>query len=128
MLLREIQELAREVETVAGERDHYKQLAEVFKRELDRLNDLQKTRVNTSTSTRFGSRSSNSRRKSSRRPAERRPARPIRTREKAHRGGSGNSNGKTPIKRDAHGRSPLPEHLPVRTLVLTPDGIAANAR
>ena len=126
VLLREVEKLAREIETVAGERDHYKQLVELLKRELDRLNDLQKTprehvdlnevqlafeQLAKEVLAKAGATS----------PGTPQPD----TEEGAS--GSGQPNGKKPKKRDAHGRNVLPDHLPVQTIVFAPTGIAADA-
>ena len=120
-LLRTNQEQAGEIRHLAGERDHYKQLAELLKRELERINDLQKTpREHVDL---------NQVQLAFEQIAKELLAK-VRAAESANEGasdGDGNAKEKKAKKRDSHGRSILPEHLPVRTLVLTPAGIAADA-
>lgn len=124
-LLREVRKLAGENAALAGERDHYKQLAELLKRELDRLNDLQKTprehvdldQVQLAFE------------QIAKELLAKLASEPPQAVEGANDGaGSGDAEGKKPKKkRDSHGRNALPEHLPVQTIVFTPAGIALDA-
>lgn len=124
-LLRELQKLADENAALAGERDHYRQLAEFLKRELDRLNDLQKTPREhvdrDQVQLAFEQIAKELLAKLAREPSQ--PG------EGANDGaGSDNAEGKKPKKkRDSHGRNALPKHLPVQTIVFTPAGIATDA-
>jgi transposase len=120
-----VEALLREVQKLAGERDHYKQLAELLKRELDRLNDLQKTpREHVELDQIQLAFEQIAKELLAKLASE--PSQPV---EGANDGaGSGNAEGKKPKKkRDSHGRNALPEHLPVQTIVFTPAGIATDA-
>jgi transposase len=115
----------REIENLASERDHYKKLAELFKRELDRINDLQKTPREHVDPNQVQLAFAQLAKEILEKIAANQGPQPV---DGATDGTSGgNPNGKKASTRDSHGRSVLPEHLPVRTLVLTPAGIAADA-
>lgn len=124
-LLREVQRLAGENATLTGERDHYRQLAELLKRELDRLNDLQKTpREHVDLDQVQLAFEQIAKELLAKLASE--PSQPI---DGANEGaGSDHAEGTKPKKkRDSHGRNALPEHLPVQTIVFTPAAIATDA-
>jgi len=121
-----VEALLREILKLAGERDHYKQLAELLKRELDRLNDLQKTPREhvdlEQVQLAFEQLAKELLARETAQPVDGANA------SASDDAGSGDAEGKKPKKkRDSHGRNALPEHLPVQTIVFTPAGIAADA-
>ena len=110
--------LRREVAHVADERDRYKQLSELLQKELERLRDGQKTpheHVDSALAQLAFDQMANAllAKTPSPDPAAPPPAPPSPPAPK-------------PRKHTPHGRSILPEHLPVQTLVLEPGGAAAE--
>jgi len=114
-----VEALRREVAHVTDERDRYKQVAELLQKELERLRDGQKTpreHVDSALAQlAFEQMAAELLAKSAAPdvappPA---PAPPSKPEDK-------------PRKHTPHGRSILPEHLPVQTLVLEPKGAAAE--
>lgn len=111
-----VEALQRELAQVTDERDRYKQLAELLQKELERLRDGQKTpreRVDSEVAQlAFEQMASALLAKSA--PPDPAAAPPPPPKPPEPR----------PRKHTPHGRSVLPEHLPVRTLVLAPAGAA----
>jgi hypothetical protein len=107
----------RQIAQLTDERDRYKQLAELFKKELERLRDGQKTpreNVDSAIAQLAFDQMANALLAKSppSDPPPAPPAPPSPPEEKTR-------------KRTPHGRGILPENLPVETLVLQPEGAAA---
>jgi len=126
-LLDRVRELSLDIRQLIGERDHYKQLATLLQQELERLKDLQKTpREHVDTD-----QAQLAFEQIVKQLLEKTGAKPdsadAGAAASSEGGEGGKPNGKKPPKRTPHGRGVLPEHLPVRTLVLTPADMAPGA-
>jgi len=120
-----VTELQKRVASLIRERDEYKHLAELFKRELERLRDLQKTpREHVESATAQLAFLEFAQQLLARGEA----LAPLEALVGALPRSPADSPKNKPRKHTPHGRAPLPEHLPVQTLVLRPAGIPDDAK
>lgn len=128
-----IDRLQRLVEQLIRERDEYKHLAELLQRELERLRDLAKTprehvdpaqiQLAFEALTKQLLETAAAQEQASAEP----PAAPAEPPAAPAQPEDGKGGENPPKKRTPHGRSVLPEHLPIRTLIITPADLSENA-